>query len=115
MAKTDGLKEAAALVARDREDTILLDIEGRPALEQSPVEIQRQVHRYAVAAMPELFRKSMVLIRTSKNEKTVVEAMKFVQSLAQGRISDKAVKSIAAKLTDGEIEKELEGELLDDE
>lgn len=112
MAKTNGIEKLRELVRKD-EEARLLDMEGKDAVLESPADTQRQVHRYAIAALPELFRRGLLLVRTSKNEKNVIEAMKFLHQLALGKVDGKQVDGIAKRLTDAELEKELEGEIVD--
>lgn len=85
----------------------LLDLNGDDPFLKSEQELLAQVQRHSVASLPFLYSRAMGICKYSKNEKSVLEAMKFIKSLADGKHTEKHVDSIAKKMTNDELEKEL--------
>jgi len=102
-----------AVIAVDK--PFLTDLNGNDAMLQSPAVIRQQVQNAALASLPEIYLRAMKFVKESKNEKTVLEAMKFIHQLGAGEIKAKHVESVAKQLSDAEIleklSKDFEGEV----
>lgn len=109
MAKTPPKVEQ--IVAVDRPS--LTDLDGNDALLVAPPEIRAQVHRAAIASMPLVYRTALAILTKSKNEKMVIEAMKFLRELSEGEISAKSIDAAVKTLTDEEILAKLDGRFED--
>lgn len=93
----------------------LIDLNGNDALLLSSPELRTQVQRAAIATMPVVYTRTLHIIRTSKNEKCVLEAMKFMKDLSEGEISAKNIDAAVRSMTDEEILSKLEGKFDQDD
>jgi hypothetical protein len=89
----------------------LTDMEGNDALMASSEDTKIQVQRYASASLPLLFRKAVYIIENDESSRNVIEAMKFVKTLADGDTQAKSVESFAKRVSDKDLVEALSGDL----
>lgn len=82
---------------------VLKDFEGGNASLAPPHDIRLAVQRASIAALPEIWMKAYNLMNTSENEKVVLEAMKFLSSLATGDLKAKHIDGIAKTISNEEL------------
>lgn len=87
----------------------LLDFDGNAALNRAPEDLKQEVQTYAIASLPEIMRKMVFIVMNSKSNKDIIEAAKFVKSIADGEIKAKSINEMAKKWSDEELGEVLNG------
>jgi hypothetical protein len=89
------------IVATDR--PFLTDVDGTDAMVKDTQVLKDNVVRFATAALPEILRKCIFIATNSKNEKSVIEAAKFIKSVSDGQVSGKAIEAATKKYSNEQI------------
>lgn len=90
------------MIVKVDNESSLYDLDGNDALLQAPEDVRDHVKKFAIATLPKLYVKALALVENGKNEKTVLEAMKFIKSLADGEVKGKQINAFA-KVSDKDI------------
>jgi len=101
-------KKTEQMVAVDK--PLLTGFDGGNAMLQSPEDNRQQAQSFALAALPMALRLAVFMLQHSKNEKTQLEAMKFIKTVADGEIKPKDISRAVKSYTDEELAEVLSGE-----
>lgn len=95
------------------DEAYLKDFDGGDAMVLPQDEIKAKVQHVATASLPTLLERAIQIVKSSDSEKSVIEAMKFIKSLAEGEVKAKQVEGLAKKLTNEQLLNTLEGQYED--
>lgn len=102
---TDGLTRIT-----HQHSPVVTDFDGNDALLKDELELKQQVQHFAQSAMPEILRKALQIVSSSTSAKDVIQASKFIKSIADGQVPKaKVINGIVKKLSDVDLNTELQG------
>lgn len=83
---------------------VLVDLDGNDALAQDGDTVKRSVKKFATAALPLLLVRALNIVQHSKGkDREIMEAMKFIRSLADMSVTARQVKGQMERLSDEEL------------
>lgn len=95
------------------DEVYLKDFDGSDAMLKDQDSMKAKVQSVATAALPTLLAKAIEIVKSGKNNRDAIEAMKFIRSLSDGETKGKTVESIAKKLSNDDILETLDGQFED--
>lgn len=95
------------------DEAYLKDFDGADALVVSQDELKAKAQQVATASLPTLIARAVQIVKNSKNDLAVINAMKFIKSISDGEVRGKQVDGMAKKLSDTDLLNTLEGQYED--
>lgn len=95
------------------DEVYLKDFDGTDATLQSQDDIKAKAQSIATAALPTIVGRAIEIVKASKNERNVIEAMKFLKTLSDGEVKAKQIEGAVKKFSNDELLNALEGEIED--
>lgn len=93
-------------------EPLATDFSGSDAMSRNPAQLKQEVTEFAIRVMPEVLRKCALIVQTSKSNKDIIEAAKFIKLVADGQLpKSKTVNGIVKRMNDADLSADLEGQI----
>lgn len=103
----DGLTKRSVVT---EQTPVVRDLSGYDAMSRDPAQLRLEVQNFANACLPQALRKALYIVQNSKSAKDIMQAAKFIKSVADGKqVQARAVNSVVKKFTDEQLNTALSG------